>query len=343
MNPKQAFVSLGLFMAGLVAGALLSLAVNQLSGTPNGQLLNPLTDSTDVERHLDQYSFSSLSSYQPPESPIKLLEVLAEEDKFISYLFSYQSAGQTITGQINLPKDVDFPPVIIMLRGFVPRDIYQTGVGTKNAAAFFAGNGFATVAPDFLSYGGSDSESEDIFVARFIKPLNVLDLIKSVEHYDKVEGQKIGLWGHSNGGQISLSVLEITGRPLPTSLWAPVSKPFPFNILYYTYEYQDFGKGLRSQISQFESSYNASDYSVWENLKLINAPIILHQGGKDEAVPYHWSNQLVKELELVIDKDIAQEFSIEYHQYPQADHNMKPDWNQVVTRDLEFFSTHLLD
>ena len=46
---------------------------------------------------------------------------------------------------------------------------------------YLSENGYITLAPDFLGYGGSDIESSNIFEARFQTYTTVLTLLKSIE------------------------------------------------------------------------------------------------------------------------------------------------------------------
>lgn len=284
------------------------------------------------ENPLDKFTFEQLSQYQPQASPIELEGVITQEDDYTAYLFNYTSQEKKVTGQLNKPKETGRLPIVILLRGFVDPDMYQTGIGTRNAASVFARNGYVTVAPDFLGYGGSDDPDNDSFAARVQRPITVLDLIESVKELEYVDPNKIYIWGHSNGGQIALSILEITQAEYPTTLWAPVTKPFPYSILYYTDEYDDYGKGLRKALATFETFYDANDYSIVTYVDRLKAPLQIHQGGADDAVPLEWSDEFV---ELVEEKN--PELPIEYYSYPTADHNLRPDWNTVINRDLEFF------
>jgi dipeptidyl aminopeptidase/acylaminoacyl peptidase len=148
---------------------------------------------------------------------------------------------------------------------------------------------------------------------------------------------KIAIWGHSNGGQIALSVLEISGKNYPTSLWAPVSKPFPYSILYYTDESDDHGKALRKLIAGFDALYDSDEFSIHNYYDWINAPIQIHQGTIDEPVPLKWSQELEKNL-----KDKGKEVNL--YVYPGADHNLaggENAWNLAVERSLEWFKINL--
>ena len=123
---------------------------------------------------------------------------------------------------------------------------------------------------------------------------------------------------------------EVTGKNYPTALWAPVSKPFPYSILYYTDESDDHGKLIRSELAKFEQNYDVENYSLTNYLDKIVAPIELHQGTNDDAVPTSWSDTLAKRLA-----------NVEYLKHPGADHNLNPAWNQSVSQSLHFYQKFL--
>lgn len=291
-----------------------------------GQLLNPFNNAEEVsvpEPEYLKYSFNRLALAGGVKSAIE------REGE----IFYYLSEGRRISGQSFRAQGQE-KGIVVLARGYVDKEDYQTGTGTKNAAAYFAENGYTTYAPDFSGYGMSDKEDENALGARLVKPVEILDLIASVN--DGVT--PIFLWGHSNGGQIMLSVAEIIGKgelfPMVkgVTLWAPVSKPFPYNILYYTDEADDKGKWLRREIAEFEKIYDVYDYSIdryWDSIKI---PLQIHQGSADEAVPVRWSRELKEALEVA-------KVEATYSEYPGADHNLRPVWDMVVERDLRWFDT----
>ena len=296
-----------------------------------------------IPKPLEKYTIENLAQAEVKKGNIVLDEILEENENFSSYLFSFEfdptlqeKEVKKITGQLNLPVDKGSFPVVIMLRGYVDQEIYETGIGTRKAASVLAKNEFITIAPDFLGYGGSDKEARSIFETRFQTYTTVLSILKSLHSIKEWDRENIFLWGHSNGGQIALVILEITGKDYPTTLWAPVTKPFPYSILYYTDESEDKGKYIRRELAKFENLYNADSFSVDEYFEKIKAPLQIHQGTADEAVPVVWSNEFVKKLEK-LDIDIT------YYQYVGANHNMVPSWNTVVSRDLSFFKKHITD
>jgi alpha-beta hydrolase superfamily lysophospholipase len=299
-------------------------------------------------RPLDKYTIENLSQKTITPTEIKIERLLKEEKSFTTYLFSISfdptlenKTQKKVTGVLNIPAKGKNFPLVLMLRGFVDQKTYTSGTGTKRAAEFFAQKGFITVAPDFLGYGESDKESENIFESRFQTYTTVLTLLSSFGSpsftkatEDKWDNKNIFLWGHSNGGQIALTVLEITGKSYPTTLWAPVSKPFPYSILYYTDESEDLGKLIRKELAKFEEDYDVNLYSIHNYFGQIHAPIQIHQGTADDAVPVDWTKKLVKNLKSL-------DLDIDLYLHIGADHNLQPSWNTVVTRDLKFFNANL--
>lgn len=357
-----ASVGIGMFLFGFVIRSLMR------DGETKIQLLSPL-GSTTVEQKRDNpypaYQFSALRGLPLQAGPITIHEQLTSEPSYTSYLVSWKvpnlitKRDEKVTGQLNIPSGSGPFPVIMMVRGYADREIYTTGLGTRNAAAALARNGYVTIAPDFLGYGGSDPESEDVLIARFAKPVVLLQLVKNLDQLQLTldpaanpgqtppelstalvtrvfDTQRLGMWAHSNGGQIALSLLEITSRVIPTTLWAPVSQPFPYSVMYYMNESPDGGAYVRSALADFEFGLknNPANYSILHEPARILAPIQIHQGGRDDAVPLEWSETLAQKL-----KDAT--VSAQLFTYPQADHNLVPDWETAVQRDLQFFAKHL--
>ncbi|MBU0570145.1 hypothetical protein KKB40_05220, partial [Patescibacteria group bacterium] len=254
----------------LILGVLLSYLIKTNRQSSPIDILH--TPPLIKEKPLEKYSIDNLSKTGIGSGKFEIHNTMFEEDKFSSYLFSFEfepaldGNKKTTTGQVNLPIGIRKYPLVLMLRGYVDQELYKTGDGTRNAARFFAENGFITIAPDFLGYANSSEEAENIFESRFQTYTTILSLLETLEslqsHPTLVSGptqltnqlinqSPIFIWAHSNGGQIALTVLEITGNNIPTTLWAPVTENFPYSILYYTNEAGDRGKLIRSELSKF--------------------------------------------------------------------------------------------
>lgn len=310
---------------------------------------------TAVEKnvgYLAQYNFENLKTRINKASEIETIgqvltvmearkELVKRGDlkgktfNFESRAISFESNGKKISGMMNLPSYAPAElwkgkPVIIMIRGFADSKGYFIGSGSWKAADELARNGFVTVSLDFLGFGLSDGESKDILEARFEKPIGVLDLIESVKKLDFVDPNKIGIWAHSNGGQIAVSVLEVTGKNYPTVLWAPMTNPFPNSVLDTMDENSESGKIVKTRIDEFEKEYDSKLYSIDNFYNLVEAPILIHQGTADVWCKVEWQRDLQSRL-----KELGKEVILDVRK--GNDHNLKQDWDKVIQQDVRFF------
>lgn len=384
LSPQQILITLIIIVTALPLGIFISQQLN----ISTGSIISPFISQEKSSRlPLLKYTIPNLArrNYQAVEG-LTVIKTLPSSEGYSSYIFSYITLGKKVTGQLNVPASAlssnQPTPLIVMLRGWAPIETYQTGMGTKNAAAFFANNGFATLAPDFLGYGDSDPEPDDGWEARFIKPIIAIELLKTIENYSTVtlpdgtvnlNPAKMGLWGHSNGGQVALSVLEILNKPLPTTLWAPVTAPFPYSVLFFSDEHDDEGKAIRLWLAQFEQQYDVLEFSITQYLSRLTGSLLLHHGTADEAALKVWSDEFVEKIEAENERRETQSsfttpstatgsaplatqsalatssgkllppIDITYHVYPGANHNLQPSWNTVVQRDVTFFRKQLSD
>lgn len=303
----------------------------QLRTQKNNNLLSPVLPQPTP---LAKYSFEALAKRKYEPSEIKLERVMKDDNMFTAYVFSMNVDGQKVTGQANIPKKTGKLPVVVMIRGYAEKEGYFTGSGSYKAAGEFAKAGFITLAPDFLGYGGSDPESSDILEVRFAKPITVLTLLESIQNIPQANSQNVFIWAHSNGGQITLSVLEITKRPIPATLWAPVTRGFPESVLAFIKDLDDQGQMVVSTISAFTKDYNPKLFSIDTYFADITAPLQLHQGTGDILVKTSWSETFVKTMRS-LNKNMT------YYTYHKDDHNLKYNWKTVIQRDIAFFKKHL--
>jgi len=339
------FLFLVLFLV-IIAGT--SFIINRFWLTKQ---MTPVTKVTP--KPLLAYTFQNLKKTAFPKNPITFGSVVSENNDYISQMFYFSvpktpgsNVMEKVSGLANIPKKAGNYPVIVMFRGYVPDNIYKPGIGTQPVAGVLSKNGYITLAPDFLGYGQSASPSSNPFENRFQTYTTALALLSSLSTLNiglnasysatTADLSKIGIWGHSNGGHIALSAIEISGVTYPTVLWAPVSASFPYSILYYTDESDDQGKALRRTLANFEIDYNTDLFSPTNYFNWIKAPIEINQGTADQEVPYWWSDNLVTTLK----KD---NISVKYLTYPGADHNMLPSgWSDAASNTLNFYNKELL-
>lgn len=339
---KRVIIASAFVLSCIIIAVILVFRIKEVS------FLSPIDAQPTIipEKPLEKYSFERLKNRNFSGSPISIERELKNDPDFTSRLFFYESDGKKVSGLINLPAKSGKFPVIVMFRGYVDVEKYTTGEGTRRSGEVFAKNGFITLSPDFLGYGDSASPSASSIEERFETYTAASNLLSSIPNLNRAldtinngeiqaDPEKIGIWGHSNGGHIAISVLEITGKGYPAVLWAPVTKPFPYSILYFTDEFEDHGKTLRKVVADFEKDYDAERYSPTNYFDWITAHIELHQGTADEAVPLRWSDDFVKQLKK-LDKNIT------YYTYPGDDHNFaQGSWGKVVERNISFYRNRL--
>jgi len=302
----------------------------------NAEIIEP--NPTPVPTPLSAYTLHKLSQTKYDSSDIMIGDIFEKREDSSTYIFTHSfapnpqvaTAKKTVTGTISIPSENNKYPLVLLIRGYVDKEIYSPGIGTKNAGIYFADNGFITIAPDFLGYADSDIESFDIFEARFQTYTTVLSILSSLDSLDNWDGKNIFIWAHSNGGQIALTTLATTGKDIPTTLWAPVTKGFPYSIMYYTDELIDEGKYIRRELSQFEQLYDVNEFSFTKYLEQIQAPLYIHHGTADDAVPFEWSQEFSNSLDKL---EIENTLFI----HSGADHNMRPAWDEAIRKDLDFF------
>lgn len=316
-------------------------------------LLSPQVKSTSKPKPLLAYTFENLKNTKFSPSQIIPADKVSETEDYITQMFTFEvpqnpgsSEMKKVSGLLNIPKQPGLYPVIVSFRGYAPKETYKSGIGTQPSAKVFAQNGFITLAPDFLGFGQSDNPSSNSFEDRFQTYTTALTLLSSIKTLNngleasysgriKADIDKVGIWGHSNGGQIALSALTISGLSYPTVLWAPVSTSFPYSILFYTDETDDKGKALRKALAFFEQDYDTESFSPPNFYQWIKAPIQIHQGTADEEVLVWWTDELVENLK----KD---EIDVKYLKYPGADHNLQPSgWSDAAQSSISFFKSHL--
>ena len=231
----------------LISSILLFCAVLFFVQRNSQQLsvVSPLGIGKLDNKPLAKYTIETLSQMSIQDSVITLGDITKTTESFIVRPFYFKSEGKNVSGIAHVPvRPIDSGnqqikvdqkyPVIVPFRGYVDPTIYTPGMGTERSAEVFAKNGFISLAPDFLGYGQSDPLSGDIFLDRFETYTTALSLIASVLNFPDADSSRIGIWGHSNGGQIAITVLEILQKPIPTSLWHPGTKPFRIEIFYNT-------------------------------------------------------------------------------------------------------------
>jgi uncharacterized protein len=311
-----------------------------------------------VEELIFPYTIDGLRQHRFQSGKIHIRSTLEDKNEFYtSYLIDYPSDGLTITGVMQIPAGEGPFPVIIMNHGFFPRSIYHSGDGTDRASPFLAEHGYITIASDYRSWGKSDT-SESFFYSGLV--IDVINLINAIPSLPQADPNRIGIWGHSMGGGVTMKVLTIDSRLKAAVLYSPVSADDADII-------ERWGMGCFGNIAAGElvEGCNSSDIlpedlprnlqdayrfaasdadtlkkiSPYYHLDYVTAPIQIHYGTEDgkllSGTPPQWSVKLTQGL-----RDAGKD--VELLQYEGEGHSfIGQPWFDFMARTLRFFDEYV--
>jgi uncharacterized protein len=256
---------------------------------------------------------------------IKIESTITENDTYTSYLISYPSEVLNIYGVMNIPKGEGPFPVIVLNHGYYNPSEYKSGDGTRNIADILVHEGYITVASDYRGHGNSDNDSGNRGGHRPEYAIDVLNLIASIKSINQADTNRIGMWGHSMGGEVSLRTIIATDKVKALVLWAPTSADAADNLGYY-------GGHNTNSVSVNPKLKNVSPINY---LTYVQTPISIHQGLEDTEVNPEWSRELNDALKKEGKK-------VEYFEYEGQDHNFRNlGWEEVSNKTISFFATYL--
>jgi dipeptidyl aminopeptidase/acylaminoacyl peptidase len=310
-----------------------------------------------LEELIFPFTIDGLRQHDFKSGDIHIRSMLDENEKFTTYLIDYPSDGLTITGVMQIPAGEGPFPVVLMNHGFFSRSVYNSGDGTDRASAFLAGHGYITLASDYRSWGDSDVGDSFFYSGLVIDVINLINAIPSIKAADP---DRVGMWGHSMGGGVTMKALTIDSRIKAAVLYSPVSADFADII-------ERWGPGCLGDVVQGElivgcnSSdviraelpralqdaylFSASDaetlkeISPFYHLDDVNAPLQIHYGTEDgrylSGTPPQWSVKLTQGL-----RDAGKQ--TELYRYEGEGHSfIGQPWFDFMTRTLRFFDRYV--
>lgn len=156
------------------------------------------------------YTVEGLRQRGYQSGSVTVVGLIEETKDFASYLIEYPSDGLNIRGVMQIPTRGEPPwPVIVMNHGWFSRSVFRSGDGTARAAEYLNTRGYLTIAPDYRSWGTSDVGPSLFYSGLAIDVVNLLLAIPSIPQAD---ASRVGLWGHSMGGAVTMKALTIVGE-----------------------------------------------------------------------------------------------------------------------------------
>src|SRR6202011_3729241 len=163
-----------------------------------------------------------------PGSDLVIERTLSPGSNYQQYVASYQSDGLKIFALLTVPngaKPASGWPVIIFNHGYIPPTVYRP---TERYVAYvdgFARNGYIVFKPDYRGFGSSQGTP----VSAYYSPddtVDVLNAVTTMQRYPNADPNRIGMWGHSMGGNITLRALVVDPRIKVAVIWAGVNATY---------------------------------------------------------------------------------------------------------------------
>jgi dipeptidyl aminopeptidase/acylaminoacyl peptidase len=166
-----------------------------------------------------------------------------------------------------------------------------------------------------------------------------------------VNPEKIGFWGHSMGGHITLRSMVTQPDIRAGVIWAGVVAPYEDLFTRWhrrgapspspEAEITPSTRGGRwRQTLSDEYGSPEDNKSFWQSLSAnsyledISGPVQLHHGTGDDSVPFEFSEELAKDL-----GDEGKE--VELYIYKGDDHNISNNFSIAAQRSVEFFDKYV--
>jgi dipeptidyl aminopeptidase/acylaminoacyl peptidase len=292
-------------------------------------------------------SISVMRAGDYPGSEIVIEKELTRGSNYRRYYAYFLSEGLKIYALLTVPM-TGMPeggfPAIVFNHGYIPPDVYKT---TERYIAYvdeIARSGYVVFRIDYRGHDASEGEASGAYGSPGYA-IDVLNAVASIKQHPEVNPDKIGMWGHSMGGYLTLRTMVISQDVKVGVIWAGVVASYP-EMLYnwrrsgsFTPSPSSRGVGWRTlwletygppqENPTFWDSVSATSY-----LSDLSGPLQLHHGTLDEDVPLEFSIRLAEQARTA--GQIA-----DLYTYEGDNHNISGNFSTAMQRTIEFFDVYL--
>ncbi len=348
---KKLFTPVGILCFCLLGVAIVGAVCFSANSAQKSTDNSSVEMSATAESQPHPLSIAALRNREYVASEITIEETLSPGSNYQRYLTSYISDGNKIFALLTVPNGTQPEkgwPTIIFNHGYIPPKEYRT---TEKYIAYtdgFSRNGYIVFRPDYRGHGSSEGEAEGAYGSPAYT-IDVLNALASLRAYDKTDANRIGMWGHSMGGYITLRSMVVAKDIRAGVIWAGVVASYP--DLLTNWRRPTAGseqnpsptapagrRGWRNLVQEFGSPQENAQFwqsiSATSYLSELSGPIQLHHGTADVSVPVAFSEKLADLLKpLRADSELFI--------YAGDDHNLSENFSQAMRRSVEFFDTHV--
>ena len=295
-------------------------------------------------------TIESMRQRQYPGSQIVIEQTLAPGSNYNQYIASYQSEGLKIYALLTVPageKPATGWPVIVFNHGYIPPAVYRTTERYVAYVADIARSGYIVFKPDYRGHGSSEGMPGGAYGS----PDYVVDdmnALASIKQYAGVDPQRIGMWGHSMGGYITLRAMVISKDVKAGVIWAGVVGSYADMLTNWRRQTPPAesvavtpgaGRGWRNSLSE---TYGTPEQNpaFWDSISAnayladLSGPLQLHHSLLDHEVPEVFSESLLQQAQ-------AAGKQAELFTYPGDDHNIANSFGTAMQRTIAFFDQYV--
>jgi dipeptidyl aminopeptidase/acylaminoacyl peptidase len=291
-------------------------------------------------------SIAAMRQGSYPGSDIVIEQELDPGANYHRYYTSYRSEGLKIYALLTVPNGDPPPggwPAIIFNHGYIPPKQYRTTERYIAYVDWLARSGYVVFRIDYRGNGSSEGRARGAYGDPGYTN-DVLNAVSSIQRYPSVNPQKIGMWGHSMGGFLTLRAMVISPTIKVGVIWAGVVGTYD-DILYHWHHFgptptpnPDNFNWRQAWFAQFGDPQQNPTFwdSVTSNawLQDLSGPLQLHHSLEDSEVPVQFSESLAEQIQ-------AAGGTVELYTYPGDDHNLANSFSLAMTRTIQFFDKYL--
>lgn len=277
-----------------------------------------------------------------PGSDIVIEQRLDPGANYDRAVVSYRSEGLKIYALMTVPrgqKPAGGWPAVVFNHGYIPPRQYQT---TERYVAYvnrLARSGYIVFKSDYRGHGNSEGEPRSYGYPDYTT--DVLNAFASVKRYPDADANRIGMWGHSMGGYLTLRAMVISREIRAGVIWAGVVGSYA-EVANMWFNRRPGTGGIPGDSRQWRETLYAEYGTPEENpafwdaisatsyLTDLSGPLQLHHAATDTHVPVELSRQLSARVK-------ATGGDVEYFEYANDDHNLSANFTQAMNRSIAFF------
>lgn len=328
----------------------------------NKTSINQKQSIYEVNKENDKYvspiSIEYLRSLNIQTSNLLIEEELSNGTKYRRYIASYTSEGNKVYGLLTVPTEEQPEggfPAVVFCHGYIPPTQYITTEGYAAYVDYLARNGFVVFKIDFRGNGKSEGDASGSYFSSAYT-IDSISALKSLQTFDDVNPNKIGMWGHSMAGNVVLRSMLVSDQIKAGVIWAGAVYSYKdfatYGISDSSYVHRPFetkegtaqkDRETSPEIQKIRSDPKSIDFesdfwvsiSLTKNIKYLSSPIQIHHSSTDNVVNIGYSNDLVDIL-----KSNSKKY--EFYEYLGGGHNItSPYFDTAMERTVKFFKDNL--